>query len=542
MKQASCYQIDEYRNMLLLVLTFLCCGFLHVGLYGIPFTTEIVRIVCGVLSLLWAHSIRERIIDVRVRRLLICVSHVFVLLFLLQVCQYHVLADITVLNRQFDYAYYAPITMIPMLIFQVALYLNVQENESILPVWRWLWLPCGILIVLFISNDLHQWVFAFPDGLNELSRTDNSRHMPVYWCFVVWAAGLLFATLLVFIRKCRLPRSGIRPIIPLLPVAIGTVILLLSLVGRSPRLMGIKLWNIGELYAFMGFGFLEACIGIGFIPSNRHYRQVFSRLDFPARIEDIQGNILYETDKSPDDFARNSDMQLHTAAISGGRVSWLIDLAQLHRLDRELEHTVEQLESRNSLLREEATLREEKEQHETRSRLYAHVAQAVAPQLDLVERLLTEHPDADPNTLARIAVLNAYIKRRGNLELMAEDTQQISSRELMLAIHESFIYTELCGVETYADCSKEYNVPSKLIIDAYTGFEQLLELMLDHLLAVAVYVFADRDVVYLRFNCQVKDGDSASSILLTLPCLQECQQDVNDMTVTLYFPSGGVDK
>lgn len=534
MKQMRWYQKDEIRSLLLLILVFLCCGLLHVGFYGVPFVTEIVRIVCGIIALLWAHSIRGRMIDVRVRRLLIGVSHVFVLLFLLQFCQYHVLSDVTVLNRLFDYAYYVPIIMIPMLVFQVALYLNVQETEKISPLWLWLWIPCGILIILFLTNDLHQWVFAFPDGLTEMTRTDHGRYMPVYWCFCAWAAALLLSTLITFIRKCRLPRSSIRLLIPLIPVIIGAVVLWLS-----PRFQGIRLWNIGQVYAFMGLGFLETCISIGFIPSNRQYRRLFSLLDIPARIEDTQGSVLYKTLKAPADFSENSDIQLHTAAISGGRVSWLVDLSELHRLDRELENTVEQLESRNSLLQEETAVREEKEQHETRSRIYARIAQAVAPQLDAVERLLNEHPDADPGTLAHIAVLNAYIKRRGNLELMAEDAPKISSRELMLAIHESFVYAELCGVEAYADCTKEYSVPSKLIIDAYAGFEQLLELMLDDLLAMAVYVFADRDEVRLRFNCQVKNGDTVSSALLTLPYLQECQRDVNDLTITLGFSAGG---
>ncbi|MCQ2454147.1 MAG: hypothetical protein MJ136_06305 [Clostridia bacterium] len=534
MRTARWYQRDENRSMLSLILAFLGCGLLHVFLYGVPFTTEIVRIVCGVMALLWAHSIRERIIDGRVRRLLIGVSCVFALLFLLQFCQYHVLPDVTFLNRQFDYAYYVPITLIPMLVFQIALYLNVQETEKISPAWRWLWLPCGILIALFLTNDLHQWVFAFPDEITEMTRTANGRYMPVYWCFAAWSAVLLLSTLITFIRKCRLPRSSFRLMLPLLPVVIGAVIW-----GLSPRFMGFKIWNLGEVYAFMGFGFLESCISIGFIPSNRHYRRVFSLLDIPARIEDTAGNVLYRTVNAPADPAPSDDLQLHTASIRGGSVSWLVDLTQLHRLDRELEHTVEQLESRNSLLQEETAVREEKEQHETRSRLYAHIARTVAPQLNAVERLLAEHPDAGPDTLAHIAVLNAYIKRRGNLELMAEDAQYINSRELMLAIHESFVYAELCGVETYADCTKEYSVPSKLIIEAYAGFEQLLERTLDHLLAVAVYVFADREEVRLRFNCQVKNGDAASSALLSLPCLMECQRDVNDLTITLGFSAGG---
>lgn len=338
----------------------------------------------------------------------------------------------------------------------------------------------------------------------------RSLHLPVkkrlkplgYWLFVVWSAALLTASLGVFLHKCRLPRRGLHLLIPLLPVGIG-VVLLGMLLWQPPRIFGIQIWHIGEIYTFMAIGFLEGCIQTSLIPSNQHYRRVFSLLDIPARIETQQDEVIYATKGAEHAFVAGEDMQQSSVQLSGGRVAWLADLRNLHRLDRELEATVEQLESRNSTLQTEASVREEKEQNDTRNRLYSHIARAVAPELNAVEQLLTTHPEADPDTPSRIAVLNAYIKRRGNLELMAEEAAQISSRELMLAIHESLIYTELCGVEVYADCSLEYMAPSVLMIDAYTGFERLPEMLLDDLLAMAVYVFADQNEVRLRFYCRV---------------------------------------
>lgn len=116
MKRVNWHQNDEDRSMLIMILVFLCCGLLHVGLYGVPYTLESVRIFCGTIALLWVHSIRERIINLRVQHILTGIGITFLLLFILQICNYHLFDQIDI-DRNIEYAYYVPIIMIPLQVF-----------------------------------------------------------------------------------------------------------------------------------------------------------------------------------------------------------------------------------------------------------------------------------------------------------------------------------------------------------------------------------------------------------------------------------------
>ncbi len=76
--------------------------------------------------------------------------------------------------------------------------------------------------------------------------------------------------------------------------------------------------------------------------------------------------------------------------------------------------------------------------------------------------------------LIEMGCLGAYIKRRANLELMADKEGFLSTKELSLSIRESFEYCELAGVSTGYEETGKAEVPSLLIIAAYEFFDKIM--------------------------------------------------------------------
>lgn len=62
-----------------------------------------------------------------------------------------------------------------------------------------------------------------------------------------------------------------------------------------------------------------------------------------------------------------------------------------------------------------------------------------------------EHPKERRRLLAKITVIGAYIKRKGNLIFIREKTETTDTTELALCIEESFANLKLTGAECEGD-------------------------------------------------------------------------------------------
>ncbi|MCR5674818.1 MAG: hypothetical protein K6G16_03835 [Lachnospiraceae bacterium] len=119
----------------------------------------------------------------------------------------------------------------------------------------------------------------------------------------------------------------------------------------------------------------------------------------------------------------------------------------------------------SSLIRERAWIRE-------------GVRRAVSDELTEVRKVfgrINREADTFHRDLIRLGCLGAYIKRRANLELIADERGCLSTTELSLAIRESFEYYALAGMSVGYEETGNAEVPALLVISAYELFERILE-------------------------------------------------------------------
>lgn len=109
----------------------------------------------------WGVSIHRRIVQPQVSRYLIAISALMVFWIILRTIRYS-LNDCIWLIRYLWYLYYLPLLFIPLLGVFIALSLGKAENYR-LPKWTALfYIPTVVLLLLVVTNDLHQYVFIFP--------------------------------------------------------------------------------------------------------------------------------------------------------------------------------------------------------------------------------------------------------------------------------------------------------------------------------------------------------------------------------------------
>ena len=527
------------RNIALFAVGFLLCGFIHIALYGQDFAFCIVQLFCGVLTILWAISVRKRVTDDRLRFLMLGVAVCLLLHFILQILRYSMFKGNITVMRYTWYAMYLPMTAQPVLCFYLVAFIHRPRDAPLPRRYALILVPAFLLALGILTNDLHFAFTSFPSGILD----DNGQEVRgwLLYLFYVFTYGLYALTAFILLKKdfrFAARKSRGLPLIPLLILVIYTILYPLDI---GHRFFPCRLWNLGEMYAFCLVATLETCVQTGMIPANHGYEKLFSAADLPAVILDSAGNPVFQTRTVQYPFAENESTKIVSHPIRGGSVEYLVDMEQVQALNQQLAEATQQIEARNAYIAEETHIKQERAELETRNRLYERISAIVQPQLQQIDALLNAPEGCGEKTLARIAVLQAFIKRRGNMELLSA-SGTLPAAELAAAVTESLDYVRLCGANTAASCLSAGSHPAAMVIAAYEQIEEIIEECLDTLSDMIVSIRSEQQRLIVRIMLKAEsfsyetsglrqDKDFSRRLSIT--------KEGGDMILVLSFTEGG---
>ena len=131
---------------------------------------------------------------------------------------------------------------------------------------------------------------------------------------------------------------------------------------------------------------------------------------------------------------------------------WKENLSELQEILRELEDRKEELKDANLIAEENLRTKRQVEKLSVKNQLYDKIQRQTARQSKLLAEFIEaysveEDEEKRKKILGKIVVIGAYIKRRSNLILIAEQTVKISIRELELCFRETIKNLEWNHVE-----------------------------------------------------------------------------------------------
>ena len=381
---------------------------------------------------------------------------------------------------------------VPMLALLIAMSLG-KPDEYKLPKSVWLLSAVsGVLLILVLTNDLHQLVFTFPKDADVWSDADHGYGV-CYFAVIVWQVFCAVAALIFMLFKCRL-KNGKHRYLPVIPFAISLAYLALNYVG-TPWLKHL----FGDVTAFQSLMYMlgfEACIACGYIHSNSRYADLFaSSVGTSAEITDRDFNIRYaalniepisketmrKAEKAP--VTVDGGLTVHTMPIGGGYAVWTEDVSALRDIKEDSELLADELADRNEILRYEYKREAKRRKVEEQNRLYDLLRSATQTQIDRIAELTKEYrrisstdPDSAKTLLAEIAVLCSYIKRRKHLTLLTDRDIKIAATELHRAFNESLQTLKLLGVRSslYVDESLSM-LSGKTATAVFDFYESVIE-------------------------------------------------------------------
>ena len=435
---------------------------------------------------------------------------------------------------------------VPLLGVFIIDHIGKAENYKTPNGLKYMYIPATFLVTAVFTNDLHNLVFSFPGGYQN-SESDCIYH-PLYYITMAWFVLLGIYFVVMLIKKSRVPGSKSFQKLP-------AVILGISIIFWIMYCMHIVGGDLAAIDCIMIIALLESAIQSGLIPSNTNYYELFRSSTVSAQIVDadyqpcmlsgtlapLTEDVMRSAEAEPVDLG---DTILHSKAITGGHVLWQDDVKQINDLIEQLRDTQERLGESNELLRAELELKENRARTEEKSRLYDRIAKEVAVQLSKAEELLKlaeNDPEQTKSVIAKVSVICAYIKRRGNLLMLGEEGNIIPATELEYCIRESLDNLRLGDVFTSFDSKCDGELQLEHAVAVFDFYENIVERLLDD--ATAMLIHLDCKDGFIKMRLQIGcNQDIAEHTLseLSIPCGRfEWDIQDEDVTVTLLLSEGG---
>ena len=447
----------------------------------------------------WCYSLWIRIVQTQARRYLLAISVLMVLWILLRSIKYSI--ENTDAERWLWYFYYFPMLFIPMLSVFVSRSLGKGEDFR-LPRWtKILYLPTLLLLLLVLTNDLHQQVFSFPSGV----LSDRAyRYEGGYFFVLGWEALCAGFALLSMVKNCRIPRSRRIRWLPLVPLALSLAYAYAYV--KKVHWVWVLAGDMTVSQCLIFASILECCIQCGLIQSNLGYDELFEATSLPVQITDPAFCSQYVSaamqealpqselrQMQQDTVHLDDDTLLKRHKLRRGWVFWKEDISALNQIRKELELTRDELRDTGDVLAAENAQRARWLKLTEENRLYDMMEAQTARQIAMLRDLLAELQKTEDSGRARhllgqVIIIGTYIKRRSNLIFVGVQRGAISAQELRLCLNESSENISVYGADCKAIVKGEGQLTVEQATQVYDLFEAVVETELESLRALLISI------------------------------------------------------
>lgn len=432
---------------------------------------------------LWGFSIDRRIIQTQALHCLRLTAALMLVWLVLRTLKYEVVTDLTV-ARYIWYLYYLPLLFIPLLGVYIALSLGKSDDFRLTGRIGALAIIPSTLFLLVITNDLHQQMFAFSSGVPGEPDNSSYTHGPVYFCCLGWMVICLFFSLILLLKKSRVPCVKKKKIIPFV-IGCATVIYgILYLLG----LPAVRWWfgDMNVMFCLLYAAIYESCIRCRMIQSNTGYVELFEATTLAACIADRNGNIVLRSRAADEDMVcpqdglqiiRSNGIRISSAPISGGYAVWQDNVEPLTELRAKLSENKTKIKNNKEKLLEAYLIQKKLNELTEKNRIYDELETKYGKQIVRIGQLLKQCEGAEPveiqNLLKRILLLGTYIKRGANLYFLSLEYEFLPQQELRLTVDEAVGAMTVCGTE----CSVVYHTTKPMLSSEVVRLLDLLKLV-----------------------------------------------------------------
>ncbi len=475
------------------------------------------------------------------------------LLFASRVAKYTFADCIQTIARYLWYFYYVPLIGMSLCFFCAAI--SVGRKSSSKTVLKIVTCVIGtILSALILMNDLHELMFRFKDE----ERIKYSIG-PLLIIVLVSISALLIAGFVMLLVKCRVSDCRRYFYIPLICGIAGLILVGIYLANgsSSPKLFGLSLYNIQEVWAFTFISIFESYIIIGLIPSNIGYEEIYEHSNLMIGISDASGKIVLSTkdmmpvsEKDIHDVAENDapvafskDRLLDVRSIHGGYSAHLIDISAINEINEGLQEALSELENENAVKKMSLDVEAKLAGLEERNRIFEEISKANTELIEETENYVRE---GGRKGIFKALLSGTYLKRRVNIELAEREDDKLDITELYIAAGEISSALSAGGINACANMDSKADFPAHGLLRLLDNMMELIKETLDDLTVVYINIFCVPEKSYgikLLLGTNEKTAsaimEKRKEIAERFGSVTEIESDEGDLTVSIEYSAEG---
>lgn len=262
-------------------------------------THKFEALLYAILFTFWSVRLYYKLYDKRIRKYVLSIGVLIVFWMIIRMSK-GVVSSIY-LERLCWYLYYIPLIFIPLLFYVCCNSLLNKMNKKIKII---LYLISSILFLLVLTNDYHQLVFKFNNGIKLY---DDYYHYFGYYIISVWIFYLFGGGMIKLAINSRKTRRSFKSFLPLGILLLGII----YTVAYVLDINGIRNINMSVVNSALICLGIESALYLNLIPNNKKYIRIFKNSNLNMAVVSLNGRIKYTTKK----FSSIPDIIMNDIAI-----------------------------------------------------------------------------------------------------------------------------------------------------------------------------------------------------------------------------------
>lgn len=470
---------------------------------------KFITLLFAIFFTMWTIRLYYKLYDNKTRRYILFIGILIVFWMLIRIIR-GVTIDINI-KRICWYLYYLPLIFIPTLFYVCSNSLLSKMNKT-----RkiFIYLISSILLILVLTNDFHELVFKFNNGI--YFHNDYNHYVGYYlifiWIFYLFGGGMIKLA----INRLKI-KKDLKVFLPLIVLLLGLIYTYLYILD-VPYIRETNMSIVNSVLICLG---IELAFYLDLIPNNKKYIQKFFNSNLDMAIISLDGKTKYTTCSFKvipnfilDDIKNNKVKQIYQKKnivydIKENKDSYVIlrkDLTNIFKLKEEmLKQQKELLKQQESMKLEEKTKRELYEIKIRKDTINRVEKKLEEKRLEAKKILMKD--DIKREDLEKVKRIIIYSKKKSMLIISEMNNEIYNEESIKILLNELIVGMSSLNIEGLVVVKNKMNIKGRIMSYLYDIVYELIENSKNN--AVMIYVFSDNNMVNLKAvigtNKKIKD-------------------------------------
>jgi hypothetical protein len=402
-------------------------------------------IITMIIITIWGLYILYRIFDKVTYNLFINI--VFLSLIWLFIALIKFLIPATNFCRYLWYLYYYPILFLPVFWLSI-----IIKNFSKLDYKKILFLTSiisGILFLIVITNDLHNFVFIFNSGLKNWSKVYS--HNFIFYIIYIYIFILIIISVLIYIIGTIKHNNFWSMFAPLLVEIIMFAYSIIYLYDFHIIKNIPIIRNMTIVYILLSFLMIESALSSGMIQNSGKYGNLYLLSQIPLGLYNneyepifINKNFIWNDKlRNKDNIILINNYKYIKQKISGGYLIKQEDLTSIIKLQNQLNEELKELKRTNKILSNKKEVKNELEKLKVKKELLSKIdkikkesqSEILSLEASLPNKLKKDNKEETLTKLRLLKIKIAFLKQKLMFLLNSQKNGYINCDELKISMN-----------------------------------------------------------------------------------------------------------